>query len=254
MKVPLGSNRSKSFDRAQNSSKDADRASDSQSLPALNEPFRAGGSKAQQGSRGIPGWRPPPQREIRDGPKPSTQHQIDIANKLSKGLSSRASGEEQPTKGGRGGKMIVSARHRVYSNTSTSSGSAAGAIYYHNPQYVYASDPMSGDGAVRSGIAFDSYMDTEGGGEAGVYSAMMSSLHQSSISNGGPPISRYVVILCYYLRIVIRSACRQGSVNKISSSAAPLRQQTFAFENGVSPNIAFGESSASLSGKGHSRR
>ena len=45
LKVPLGSNRSKSFDRAQSSNKEKE--SDSQSLPALNEPFRAGASKAQ---------------------------------------------------------------------------------------------------------------------------------------------------------------------------------------------------------------
>jgi hypothetical protein len=40
LKVPLGSNRSKSFDRA--SSKEGD----SQSLPALSEPFRAGSNKS----------------------------------------------------------------------------------------------------------------------------------------------------------------------------------------------------------------
>lgn len=44
LKVPLGSNRSKSFDRATTGKE----AADSQSLPALSEPFRAGSNKSSQ--------------------------------------------------------------------------------------------------------------------------------------------------------------------------------------------------------------
>lgn len=149
-----------------------------------------------QSARGIPGWRPPPAREKRDLPKQSTQHQIDIANKLSKGLSSLANGEDaNGNKPARVSKMIVSAKHRVYSNTASSSGSAAGAVYSHNPQYVYAADVVGGDYAGRGGIAFDNYLE-QGSiasigsvGEGDMYSVMMSNLQQSSALGA---VSRYV--------------------------------------------------------------
>jgi hypothetical protein len=146
-----------------------------------------------QSARGIPGWRPPPPREKRDLPKQSTQHQIDIANKLSKGLSSLANGEDpNGIKPARVSKMIVSAKHRVYSNTASSSGSAAGAVYSYNPQYVYAADG-SADLVGRGGIAFESYLDQGStvsigsAGEGDRYSAMMTSLQQSSVTAGSMP-------------------------------------------------------------------
>jgi hypothetical protein len=92
-------------------------------------------NKSSSNGRAIPGWKPPPQKnEHKVENKVPGQYQLDIANRLSKGLSSSRQQNDEDKLLNRGGgagphKMVVSAKHRIYRNTCTSSGSAAGSIY-----------------------------------------------------------------------------------------------------------------------------
>jgi hypothetical protein len=142
-------------------------------LPALGDfskPASSFGGKPLQGGRSLPGWKPPPQRkEAKVDTKVPGQYQIDVANRLSKGLSSsrQQNDEDKMTSTRNSSKMIVSARHRIYSNTCTSSGSAAGSIYTSSS---LASHSHSGQG--------------ESGGGGGVAGHMYGNSSTSSSSNG----------------------------------------------------------------------
>jgi tubulin polyglutamylase TTLL6/13 len=102
-------------------------------LPALGDFSKPSSSFGKPpNGRSLPGWKPPPQRkESKVDAKVPGQYQMDVANRLSKGLSSsrQQNDEDKLTTSRNSNKMIVSARHRIYSNTCTSSGSAAGSIY-----------------------------------------------------------------------------------------------------------------------------
>mmetsp|Transcript_4866 Transcript_4866/g.7408 ORF Transcript_4866/g.7408 Transcript_4866/m.7408 type:complete len:1136 (-) Transcript_4866:239-3646(-) len=247
LKCPLG-NRSKSYERpsADRGGSDSDR--DSQSLPALNEPFRTG-KRSSQGSRSLPGWRPPPPREKREPPRASSQAQIDVANKLSKGLSSISQRDEAKGTAARSSnKMIVSARHRIYTNTVTSSGSAAGSIHTHHVQTNHSGDslelsqfantPVWNSGyqvqQTMTGIALEGMVDPGGGGwqERGGRDTDSDCGAASSHGTGAP--------------MVQYSNARNGAYSRASPAA--LRQKTFAFDSNVSPNTLFGESSTTSRG------
>ena len=103
-------------------------------LPALGDSSKSASTFGKSGGgRSLPGWKPPPPRkENKEPPKVPGQYQMDVASRLSKGLSSsRQQNDEDKLANNnyRSSKMIVSAKHRIYSNTCTSSGSAAGSIY-----------------------------------------------------------------------------------------------------------------------------
>ena len=136
-------------------------------LPALGEPSKtvASSSVKPQGGRSLPGWKPPPHRkEPKQEPKVPGQYQIDIASRLSKGLSSskQNNDDEKLASSRHSNKMIVSAKHRIYSNTCTSSGSAAGNIYASasiasqgsSHSYNYQSDNASTGGNIGSGYSY----------------------------------------------------------------------------------------------------
>jgi hypothetical protein len=165
LKCPLASNnsnRSKSFERPSDSSS----AKDKDSLPALSEPTSARKRSAQSG-RSLPGWRPPPPREKKDAPPKTTSvYQADVANKLSRGLSSLANQTEESKPIRASNRVIVSAKHRLYSNTATSSASAAGYVYSHymNPAAAAAAPNGGGTGA---GVSYQYGSQLEGGGPSG---------------------------------------------------------------------------------------
>lgn len=103
------------------------------SLPALhNEPFKASANgKANQNGRALPGWKPPPQRQD-SVPKNPAPDQIEAAERLSKGFSASKDYTSEPRINRnvpRTKNMIISAKHRIYTNTHTSSGSAGGYVY-----------------------------------------------------------------------------------------------------------------------------
>lgn len=137
LKCPIASNTSS------NRSKSFERPSDKDSLPALNEPTSARKKSAQ--GRSLPGWRPPPPREKKETqPKTTSAYQSEIANKLSRGLSSLASQGEDTKPIRASSRVIVSAKHRLYSNTSTTSASAAGYVYSHYNSGVPNNAPTGG--------------------------------------------------------------------------------------------------------------
>jgi hypothetical protein len=147
-------------------------------LPALNEPTSARKRGSSQSSgRSLPGWRPPPPREKKEGGagagKNMSNYQADVANKLSRGLSSLSS--QQNAEEGKpiraSNRVIVSAKHRLYSNTATSSASAAGYVYshyLHQQPNANANAPAAGGGTGGGGqYQYGSQLEGNGYGGGG---------------------------------------------------------------------------------------
>jgi len=216
-------------------------AQDKDHLPALGDYSKSTSTFGKPpGGRSLPGWKPPPQRkESKIDSKVPGQYQMDVANRLSKGLSSsrQQNDEERVVSANRNpGKMIVSARHRIYSNTCTSSGSAAGSIYTSSS---LASHTQNGH--------------VEPGGESArqMYGSGSGSLSNNALDPFGTSndqMSGYQSI-----EIVLNqqrsNGARGGSTRSGVSIPSSVPQKMFTFDNNISPNTDFGETS--LFGSNH---
>lgn len=81
-------------------------------------------------TRQLPGWKPPPQKDKIPAPL-----QQQSADRLYRGMSSLVTDGGTKIKQIPSRSIVVSAKHRVYSNSYTSSGGAAGYVYANVGSY-----------------------------------------------------------------------------------------------------------------------